>query len=189
MEQLDLVYSAFSNLEKNYHKSTKTRTEYIADKFGGDIDVGSFVILHRLGNAQLSDPEDFRKLSEIRKIFSAIVDHKDVLDAIPSFDALTMDECIDLGSALSIAEEEGTGISYIPQETLYKKKGKPLHYLVDNKSIKVAPFNICKYVNLFSNAMATNLRSSCTDRVSMGDILERAPGTGVYTRATKVTFK
>ena len=45
MSILDKVYTTFKRLDQDFARSKKTRTEFITDKFGGDIAIGSVIIL------------------------------------------------------------------------------------------------------------------------------------------------
>ena len=71
MEVLDRVYNAFANLDRDFAKSKKTRAVFIADKFGGDIDIGSTIILDAISSGTGEEKSlSLSRLSRLFRIFS-----------------------------------------------------------------------------------------------------------------------
>lgn len=159
MEQLDLVYNTFANLERNYSRSKKTRTEYITDKFGGNIQIGSFLILNALSAEEFSDPEDIRKFSEVRSIFDFLLEHQDTLDSLQSFDMGSNDDISLIFGALSAGQVIGTGIEVCSQRSLYTNDSGTMHYDVSARETLMAPVCLesagehAPYVKLFNRGM------------------------------------
>lgn len=171
MRTLDAVYNTFANLEKNYAKSSKSRSQYVIGKFGGDINVGSFLILHALSKEVYTDPDDIEKLSVIREVFSNIKAHEDSLDSLSSFnfgEESAMQQCI---LALSQGEYDGTGISAVDQKTMWTGKGKPSHYAINAKVAQVVALSTAPYYNLYSPAMTALVNSFCGGSFEVGDIV------------------
>lgn len=194
MEQLDLVYNTFANLEKNYAKSTKSRSEYVNDKFGGDISTAMFLILNALSAEEFTDPEDIRKFSEIRNIFDKIKENKDRLDALKSFNFEGDSEIESAEAILSAGQQEGTGIQVLDQSELYKSGA--LHYVVKTGDTLLVPLclqpgaaNPPLYVKLFSNGMLTLFSQLCPDvSTDLCAVLKRKQLGLKFTRVSRVTF-
>ena len=86
MEVLDRVYSAFSNLDRDFARSKKSRTDFILEKFGGDIDMGSMIILDAISASTVEETaEDIQKLTFVKEIFEKLKDARDNLDSLPDF--------------------------------------------------------------------------------------------------------
>ena len=84
MEVLDRVYSAFSNLDRDFARSKKSRTDFILEKFGGDIDMGSMIILDAISASTGEETaEDIQKLTFVKEIFEKLKDARDNLDSLP----------------------------------------------------------------------------------------------------------
>lgn len=172
MEQLDLVYNAFSNLERNYSRSKKKRSEYIADKFGGDIKIGSFLILNVLSAEEFTDPEDIRKFSEIRNIFEFLIKNADRLDSLGSFDKDDAGQDL-LKRALDAAQWCGTHIETCDQRSLYNTTKGSLHFVSDKAGSHVVPLLSARYCKVYNEAMAAFVSNLCKTPVEIGDIAER----------------
>lgn len=168
MEPLDRVYSAFTNLEANFKRSKKSRSEYIADKFGGDIDIGSMVILDSLASKNLETPEEIAKLSTIRNIFAAIKKRRNSLDSLTSFNFL--DESgveSSVASALDSAFERGTGICAVDADGL----GYAKHYSVLASGIKVLPIAKAERLHVYNQDMMLMLKGRTGLNIRVGDVL------------------
>lgn len=83
-ERLDRVYDVFSNLDRDYKRSKMTRSQFITDRFGGDIDVGSLLISEAI-SAEYDDQESVSKLSFLKDLFDKIEKNKAYLDAMTDF--------------------------------------------------------------------------------------------------------
>ena len=172
MRQLDLVYSTFTSLEKNYSRSKKSRAEYLREKFGGDINTGSFLILHALAQEELRDPEDIEKLSKVREIFNMIKDNQENLDALKSFDFSVKSEIEQLAEALSQAEVAGSGIQSVEQADLWKSRQAPAHFMVSPYGVRVVAIDNCKYLRLYSEPMTVLAKTMSGQNFPVGTILE-----------------
>lgn len=166
MKQLDAVYNAFTHLEQNYKRSKKTRKEYILDKFGGDIEVGSLVILDYFAGAKLDDPDDIEKFSTIRDIFSAIKKSSANLDTLSSFDELLTGGNQAVKVLLEDAAIKGSGILTIPQAP----SNEWAHYKATAKNVMVVPLVTAKKVRVFNDSMRVFVQSlvGTSQRVSVG---------------------
>ena len=178
MTQLDKVYNSLVNLERNYKKSKKSRSEYIADKFGGDFDRGSFLIMSALSEQEFTDPVDIEKYSKVREVISILRAHKDHFDSLTTFDA---EEKVDAGMLLS-ALDSTFPFRLLGQETLYKKYGVVHHRIYPNITA-VAPLLSSRYVKICTPAMQAMFAAHSTDDVQLGDLLERQSVGGLYTKA------
>jgi len=173
MEQLDRVYSTFTNLESNYKRSKKTRTEYVLDKFGGDIDIGSMVILDGLAANPPETAEDIAKLSTIRNIFSAIKKHAHNLDALTSFNFLDNDGAeTALMAALDSAYVQGTGIKAVSAKDL----GHAKHYHVQADGVKVVPIATAEKIHIFNDSMRLLIQERTGLPVRIGEVYAQASG-------------
>lgn len=149
MEQLDLVYATFSNLERNYSRSKKSRSEYIKDKFGGDISIGSFLILNALSAEEFSDPEDIRKFSEVRRVFDKLLENKDRLDSLASFNFDEESECAqNILDALNLGQDVGTKLVVVDQSELYNNDAGVLHFDVRPNDVRLVPARFSNSVEL-----------------------------------------
>lgn len=180
MTQLDKVYNSLANLEKNYKKSKKSRSEYIADKFGGDFDTGSFLIMSALSAQEFADPEDIEKYSKVREVISVLRAHKDHLDSLTTFD---VEEQADASMLLS-ALDSTLPFRLFDQEILYKKYGVVHHRIYPNITA-MAPLLSSRYVKICTPAMQAMFAAHSTEDVQLGDLLERQSVGGLYSKAKK----
>lgn len=121
MEVLDKVYNTFKNLDRDFARSKKTKTEFIKGKFGGDIRIGSILILSAIGTP--SDSADIEKLSFVNDIFGKLLEAQDRLDALPNFKFENSDNVIELLQFLGENFSSSIGVEEMEQEELYKKYG------------------------------------------------------------------
>lgn len=172
MEQLDLVYKTFANLEKNYARSKKTREEYVLEKFGGDINVGSFLILNALSSQELTDPEDIQKFSKVREIFQAIKDNQNRLNTLSSFNFEEDAATTAILNALDSSWKAGTHIELCEQHALYASRGA-LHFDVRPGEVQESSLADARYLGLYSKAMVLFAQQFTTDTVALGDTVEK----------------
>lgn len=187
MEQLDLVYNTLTSLEKNYHRSKKSRSEYVKEKFGGDIGIGSFLILNALQAAELSDPEDVKKLSAVRRIIDNIKDNEDNLDAINSFDFDNESMITAIHNSLVAGLRGGQHIKIAEQSEFYATAGRPLHYKVSPNTTTVVPVNSARYFRVVLPAWAAVLSGGNPEAFADGGLVERDPCGDCHV-AEKVVF-
>ena len=121
MEILDKVYGTFKRLDQDFARSKKTRTEFIKGKFGGDIRIGSILILSAIGTP--SDSADIEKLSFVNDIFAKLLEAQDRLDSLPNFKFESTDNVIELLKFIGDNHSKYIGVQEMEQETLYKKYG------------------------------------------------------------------
>lgn len=121
MEQLDRVYQAFTTLDESFKKSTKTRSEFLRAKFGGDIEVGSAVILDAISTGNLT-PEDIEKLTYLRELFDNIKKNIDRLDQMPDFNFSEYAEVAAFTKTLRACMEKRGNITRCTQRSLLKSK-------------------------------------------------------------------
>lgn len=172
MEQLDLVYKTFVNLEKNYARSKKTREEYILEKFGGDINVGSFLILNALSSQELTDPDDIQKFSKVREIFQAIKDNQNRLNTLSSFNFEEDAASTAILNALDSSWKTGTHIELCEQHALYASRGA-LHFDIRPGEAQESSLADARYLGLYSKAMVLFAQQFTTDAISLGDVVEK----------------
>ena len=175
MEQLDLVYKAFTNLDKSYARSNKTRSEFIESKFGGDINTGIFLILKALSSCELTDPEDVRKFSEVRTIFESIQKHIGHLDSLKDFSFKDEDFATAFISALNTGDELGMGIKYVTQEELYTKN-KALHYKAGADTVIMSPIGVCSVFKTFNDHIRNAVENNTSETDVQYDELFRLRG-------------
>lgn len=171
MEVLDKVYTTFKNLDRDFAKSKKTRTEFIVDKFGGDIDIGSMLILDAISSSSGSENvEDINKQTFIKQIFEKIKENRDKLDMLENFTFSEDSFVSKFSSLLRKSLVAGTGNYYISQEELYKKSGC-FHFVStqNNGNIMDVKDN-CKILNAFNANMANSIGAAMKTDVSVGDI-------------------
>lgn len=173
MEQLDLVYSTLTSLEKNYARSKKSRSEYLKEKFGGDIGIGSFLILNALQAAELKDPEDVKKLSTVRRIIDSIRENEGQLDSLSSFDFDTEAAHSKLINALAAGLSQGSGISIVSQSYLYKNGRGALSYRVSADKVQVVPVNQAEYFEIILPAWAAMFSGGNPSAYAEGQLLKR----------------
>lgn len=154
MDVLDRVFTTFSNLDRDFKKSTKSRTEFITDKFGGDIDIGAMIILDAISSSTGDEtPDDIRKLTFVKHIIAGVKENKDVLDTLPDFSFSGNDLYTRLISVLDTSYSEGTGVSVISQAELHKKYSGVVHFVSTPKGTKFVPFESCKVVHVYNDNM------------------------------------
>ena len=194
MEQLDLVYSTFANLERNYSRSKKSRSEYIKDKFGGDIPVGSFLILNALSAEEFSDPEDIRKFSEIRAIFDKLLENKDRLDSLASFNFdMDSDGSMSALDVLNLCQDFGTGVTVVEQGALYNGEAGVMQFDVRSEEVRIAPAklsntsNFTRYIKMCNRGMVAFFGQFVPDSsLDLGSVVERKNLGLSFTVATAV---
>lgn len=151
MEQLDAVYTAFSNLEKNYARSKKTREEYLLDKCGGDFDVGPFLILYSLDSAELTDPADIEKLSFIRHTLEKIKETRGSHNQLKSFNFDEVPVETQLLSAIIEGARIGRRVQYADQKSFYEASPQgsfQFHYRCNATGSSVVAAEHCKYFHV-----------------------------------------
>lgn len=152
MEQLDAVYTAFVNLEKNYARSKKTREEYLLEKCGGDFDVGPFLLMYALDSAELTDPADIEKLSFIRHTLDKIKETRGRHNQLQSFNFDEAPVETQVLAAIISGAKNGRGVVYMDQKTFWDKRPKgadsQLHYICDGSVSKVVAAEHCRYFNI-----------------------------------------
>lgn len=154
METLDRVYKAFSNLDRDFAKSKKTRSEFIIDKFGGDLDMGSMIILDAIGQFNGEEtPEDIEKLTFVKDIFAKIMTARDSLDSLKDFSFGAEDDFRNLMTLLAESEVDGTGIRCITQAELNKRDKGTVHFISSADGVVLSRFADSKVVHAYNENM------------------------------------
>lgn len=157
MVQLDKVYEAFANLDDDYKRSRKTRTKFIQDKFGGDINSGSMIILDYFAAEKLDDVDDIRKFTFIRNIFDKIVRLQDNLDSLSNFKF----EGGSLETVNAVIDESANEVGDLvvkTQRDLYDSK-KAWHYYGDVRKFYYTPLASCTMFKAYGESMSRFLRA------------------------------
>lgn len=150
---LDRVYDTFTNLERYYRRSKKSRKEYLLEKFGGDITIGSIIILDAIGAGHPETEKDIAKFSKIKTIFENIAKAASELDSISSFE-FEFDQSIS-GKVLGLIDEVSTNRSYgklVSQRELDRKYGA-LHYIVTPEGSISVPLDKCRFIGTYNGGM------------------------------------
>lgn len=91
MSTLDKVYQKFENLEEQYLNSGQSRTDFIAERFGGDLEIGITILTDAILKDNPTEAKDIERFSYLKDIFAFLMKHKDTIEMMPSFDILTED--------------------------------------------------------------------------------------------------
>lgn len=152
MEILDKVYNTFSNLDRDYARSKKTREEFIKDKFGGDINIGSMIILDAVSNDISGDsPEDIEKLTYIKDTFEALKRMQGSLDKVVNFASLRADSPLnDLIKRLTTASTLGMHQKEVSQKDLNKVFSGVVHYACTPFGSRYADLNKCSVLHIYN---------------------------------------
>lgn len=154
MDVLDRVYTTFSNLDRDFARSKKTRSEFILEKFGGDIDMGSMIILDAISAASKEETaEDIQKLTFVKEIFAKLKEARDNLDSLPDFSFTNGSLFQDLMMTLNESMAAGTGVRYLPQKRLRKVSKGAYHFIANADGLVTAPFAGCKVIFVFNENM------------------------------------
>lgn len=141
---LDNVYSKFTNLEKDYRRTKKSRSQFITERFGGDIVVGSTIILDAIYEENPITKEEIAKFSIVKDIISNILKAKDDLDYLESFDfSNDMSMATVIGKLLDSVDAGQT--TTVPQRELYEH-AEALHFYVDSDGARYeSQFPKCRF--------------------------------------------
>lgn len=161
MSILESVYKTFSNLDRDYSRSKKTRTDFIKDKFGGDINIGSIIILDAIREEGVPEDQDsIRKLSFIKDTFAFFQENAQRLDRLEAFSTASSDLLNDLTMVLDRAAVNGTKQVAIPQASLWANKPPALHYISTKEGTVYAPLDACKVFCVYNENMAGFLQKN-----------------------------
>lgn len=189
METLDLLYKTFTNLEKNYKRSKKSRSEFILSKFGGDINVGSFLILNALANMEFVESEDIIKLSKVREVIGYIQENQDKLDKLSTFNFGEDDNQDALLTALDNARLAGTGIRVMRQQELYRSTKGAYHFKISPDSTLLASLANCTYYSIYNNSILKFVEPYCKNKIKVGDFVERKNLGNEFFKIKEIPFK
>lgn len=168
MEVLDKVYNTFKNLDRDYSKSKKTRTEFIEGKFGGDIDIGSIIILEAIGSEEPTSPEDIKKFAFIKDTFNAIRRNRKRLESLPNFASIGKDfsEFESLKELLYKSIGDGQKQWKCTQQQLQKRSDKQsLHYYVTPEGTYYSDLNEVNVFRVYNEHIAALLQESLNMRI------------------------
>lgn len=191
MNVLDKVYNTFSNLDRDFARSKKTRTAFITDKFGGDIDTGAMIILDAVSTSgELETAEDIKKLTFVKDIFSQLQANKNKLDSLQSFSSFSdSTEFNELMRVLAKAESSGTGQRETVQAEVYRQQRRAVHFVCTAEGSYFVGLNDCKILHAYNGHMQRMIIRSVTldNPPNFGDYLEmRSKARAVPIAATKV---
>lgn len=172
MEQLQAVYNTFVNLEKNYARSKKTREEYLTEKLGGDVVVGSFLILHALSKLDVREPKEIEMLSYVRTFLDHVRKNKDNLAGLTSFDFSDDSEVNVIFDTLSAAEKAGTKIEVKTQQAFAKETKRGVNCCATVKGITLVPLNSARYLRLFTDWLVSTVSDAGVRDLNFGDLVE-----------------
>lgn len=144
MSTLDKIYQKFENLEEQYLNSEQSRTDFIAERFGQDLEVGITILTDAILKENPSEAKEIEKFSYLKDLFSFLLKHKDNMDSLSSFEATTeeVSNMEDILSKLSLTITQPYTPSVINQKELYEKTGA-LHYEVTPDSITYVSLDKC----------------------------------------------
>lgn len=175
MNVLDRVYTTFKRLDQDFARSKKTRTEFITDKFGGDINTGSIIILDAIRAAGVEEtPENIAKMSFVKDTFAQIQANADRLDTLSSFDFADNNVMQNFIDVLWKAEFHGSRQTPSEQSQLWGNKTRALHYLCTPDGSAFAPLDDCKVYAAYNENMVGLLTGAFQ--------LDREPAIGDYFR-------
>lgn len=171
MSVLDNVYNAFSNLDRDFARSKKSRSEFIRDKFGGDIEVGSFIILDAVSSSTGDETqEDIEKLTFIKDIFEKIKANAGNLDSLSDFSFVDDSKFSGFLQTIQEAVISGTHVRHVRQAELNDAEQGSIHFIVNAAGASCCPVNRCKVFHIYNehmdNLLATAFRRD--DDVDLG---------------------
>lgn len=154
MEVLDRVYNAFANLDRDFAKSKKTRAVFIADKFGGDIDIGSTIILDAISSGTGEEtPEDIKKISFIKDCIENIRNSRDNLDRLSDFSFKNAELFEQLMKTIEDSEYAGTHTRSVSQLVLANKETGTVHYRCTPARSEFASLTRCTVYHVYNANM------------------------------------
>ncbi len=161
MTILDKVYDQFAHLEENYSKSKQTRSEFVKEKFGGDIATGSVIILDAIHAEGLDeDPAYIEKASFIKDIFAKLVSCADNIDQLGSFNIEDLSTFDRLMLVLQKAYSSGTKQEVVSQKSMWASKEKVLHYTSGANGIAYCPADNCSVFRAYNESMIALMTSA-----------------------------
>lgn len=179
MSILESVYKAFTHLDRDYARSKKSRTEFIKDKFGGDINIGSIIILDAIREEGVSEnPEDIQKLSFIKDSFAFFQENASRLDKLETFSTASADLLNELAGILDRADSHGTKQVAVPQAVLWENQLPALHYVSTKEGMAYTPLGACKVFCVFNENMAGLLQQNFNmggQQLNVGDKFRIGP--------------
>ena len=144
MSTLDKIYQKFENLEEQYLCSEQSRSDFIAERFGQDLEVGITILTDAILKENPSETKEIEKFSYLKDLFSFLLKHKDSMESLSSFETMTeeVSDMQDILSKLSLTITKPCTPSVTSQKELYEKTGA-LHYEVTPDSISYVSLNQC----------------------------------------------
>lgn len=171
MEILDKVYNTFSHLDRDYSRCKTTRTEFILRKFGGDIDIGSMIILDAIdkdtSNSAGYTSEDLKKLSFVKDIFSTLKATRNSWDTLTDFSFKSSGLMQELDHLLQNAEYKGTGVRQVSQHVLNSKERGVLHFRCTASRAEYTPVKSCRVFHAYNENMVGHIGTMLIKPVQM----------------------
>lgn len=171
-ETLSLLYTSLSKLDKDFKRTSKSRTAFINERFGGSFADGSVILLDYV-SGDYEDPEDIKKLSFVRDITSKLADSYSELESLHSFSFERKPESEAMLEMLTAGEFGVYGPVAVAQDELNSPVAAT-HYVVSPKGSRFVPKGLCRKVMLFSNPMVqwASIVIGREHELQLGDALE-----------------
>lgn len=162
MNILEKVYCSFRDLELNYDNSI-SRKEFILSKFGGDIDIGSTIIIDAIMNEGINTAQEIEKFSYLKDVFAFFSKIKDSLDKLTSFNIdLQKPETVLSNNVLSLLEDTKNRLFVKPlisQKELFQKHKAIYYYITPEESHFIdCTDNSCSIFKVISPTMMTIMK-------------------------------
>lgn len=173
LEILDKVYKTFKNLDRDYAKSKKSRSEFILGKFGGDFDIGSMLILEAVSNFDGTETsEDLDKLSFIKDIFDKLKSSRDIWDQLTDFTFKNNAIAQDYKNLIKESYANGIGVNLCQQSRLRKNSKGIIHYLITGQDTMVALPCDCNVLHAYNTHFGNYIVDKYQGDVRVGSYYE-----------------
>lgn len=140
MNVLKRVYYSFKDLELQYDNSIP-REQFILQKFGGDIDIGSTILIDTIMAEGVTTADEIEMFSYLKNVFTFLIKIKDSLNTLKSFDIdLEKPEKILTENLYKLLEETRDCMIKKPikdQKDLFENYKAIYYYITPKKSLYV----------------------------------------------------
>lgn len=171
MLQLDKVYNTLLNLDTDYSSTVgKTKYEFLCDKLGGDVEIGSTLILCYFAKFEFENPDDIKKFMEIKKLLEYFKTVGEDINTASSF-GIVVTEADNFIEMLRGHRNSGN-IYKMSQEELYNTTGA-LHLECTPEHAKFTSLDDLLYYNIYDRNMIRLMQTLYFVNVSKGDLLKK----------------